>query len=380
MGLLDTNLEQARQRLDIPVSLRQLESACEVKTQANTALIMIDVLWKSPEIAARIANTLRDVYVANQQSVRVTTASLEVQDLRVRIDQLRERIKVVNQKLDGFTAESGLVDLDKETQNYLVELTSAEALYDQARAEKQSLEMQVQSVQRTLAHAPQPSAKDQPLNELNLRATRLQNAIHEDQTVRANQAELQGAEVELQRARQLYSEGLAPKSTLDRAEAAYKTQKERAVDTGQVSSWRDEMSRMDQGISAEGGGDSLREPRQKLFQLQLDQIAAEQKAKQYGLSVDRLHKKIESLPKLQRDFLMFSREAESNGTELKMLEDKLGRAEREQMSKSKEFVTIANAIPPAFPVQSRRTVIFLGISAFGTILALGVVLSAEIDR
>jgi len=383
MVLLDTNLEETRRRLDMPVSLKQLESACEVKTTPNTALIMIDVMWKSPEIAAKVANTLRDVFVSNQQDVRERTANQEVADLRARTGELRDRIKTVNTQLDGFTASSGLVDLDKETQNYLVELTSAEALFDQARAEKQSLEMQIQSVQKTLARmpkesAPQGSVKDQPLNELNTRATRLLNAIHEDQTVRANQAELEGARIDFERAKQLYAEGLAPKSSLDKAEAAYNTQKQRAVDTGQVSAWRDEMSRLDQGILPDSDGDEARQAKQKLFQLQLDAIAAEQKVKQYGESVDRLRKKIEGLPKLQRDYLMLSRDADSNQAELKMLEDKLGRAEREQKSKLKEFVMVADATAPALPVQSRRTIIFLGICAFGTMLALGVVLTAEV--
>ena len=37
MVLLDSNLEETRRRLDIPVSLKQLAAACEVKTQPNTA-------------------------------------------------------------------------------------------------------------------------------------------------------------------------------------------------------------------------------------------------------------------------------------------------------------------------------------------------------
>ena len=91
-----------------------------------------------------------------------------------------------------------------------------------------------------------------------------------------------------------------------------------------------------------------------------------------------MRKKISSLPKLQRNFLTFSRESESNETELKGLLEKLGRAERAQAAKSSEFVRIADATPPAFPVKSRRTIFFLGISAFGTLLGLGVVLSREL--
>ena len=134
-----------------------------------------------------------------------------MQDLRARIDQLRDRIKSVDAKLAGFTASSGLVDLEKETQELSRGAHQREALFDQARAEKQSSEMQIRKVQSALERAPQESPKEQPLNELNMRAfSRLQNAIHEDQTIRANQAELQAAQIDLDRARQLYAARTAP--------------------------------------------------------------------------------------------------------------------------------------------------------------------------
>jgi len=378
MVLLDTNLEETRRKLDIPVTLKQLESACTVRTQPNTALLMIDVLWKEPDVAARIANTLRDVYRANQQKVRQSSAALEVTDLGSRIDQLRGRLKAIDAKLDEFTASSQLVDLDKETQNYLSELTSAELAYDQAKAEKQSIDSQLQNAQRILNQTLQrPAAGKLPsTGDVNSSYSRLLNTIHEDQTVRANQEKLALDKIQMDRARQLYDEGLIPKAEYDKAALAYSAQREVSNDTEQVKKWRDEMAQLDQamGSSDQVAGNMM----QKLFQLQLDQIAAEERVKTYGQSVDRLQKRINGLPQLQRNYLTFSREAESNAAELKMLEEKLGRAEREQAAKSSEFVVVADATPPAFPAKSYRRLIFLGISVFGTLLGLGAVLAREL--
>jgi polysaccharide biosynthesis transport protein len=380
MVLLDSNLEETRRRLDIPLSLKQLEAACEVKTQPNTALIMIEVSWKSPEIAAKIANTLRDVFVFNQGKVRHESAVLEVRDLRSRIEELRARLKAIDEKLGELGDTSGLVDLEKETQNYLAELTSAELLYDQAKADKQSIEMQIRSAHGILARTRPPgSPATEPLGDLNVRATRLRDAIHEDQSIRAAQAELEGLKVVRDQKLGLYKEGLAPKLDYDKAEAAYQAQLQRAVDTSQVKAWRSEISQLDQGIlPTDNSAVSSRDAQQKLFQLELDRITADSKVGQYAQTVDRLRKKIQSLPKLQRNYLTVSRESESNETELKSLLEKLGRAERAQNAKSSEFVTIADATPPALPVRSRRTIIFLGISAFGTLLGLGFVLSREL--
>ena len=380
MVKLDSNVEETRRRLDIPISLQQLAAACQVTTQPNTALIMIDVSWKSPDAAAKIANTLRDVFVQNQGSVRQASSVLEVADLRSRIDELRTRLKAIDDKLGELSDTSGLVDLQKETQNYLTELTNAELLHDQARADKRSIEMQIRSTRQRLARAqPKGSAGTEPLGDLNMRATRLRDSIHEDQTIRAGKAELEGLKIQRDQKQALYKEGLTSKAEYDKAEAAYQAQKERAIDTNQVKEWRTEMSQLDQGIlSADGSTFSSRDAQQKLFQLDLDRIAADSKVEQYGQRVERLRKKIAGLPKLQRNFLTISRESESNETELKSLLERLGRAERTQMAKSSAFVTIADATPPAFPVRSRRTIIFLGITAFGTLLGLIVVVSREL--
>src|SRR5260370_17464335 len=124
-----------------------------------------------------------------------------------------------------------------------------------------------------------------------------------------------------------------------------------------------------------GGLGSSKETMLKLFQLQLDQIAAGERVKALDQSLQRLQNEFDGMPKLQRDYLTFGREAEAKDIELKLLEDKLGRAERAQAAKSSEFVLIADATPPAFPAKSHRMLIFLGVIAFGTLLLLGVVLS-----
>jgi len=377
--LLDSNLEETRRRLDLPVSLKELQSACEVKTQNNTALLMIEVLWNSPDVAARIANTLRDVFVANHQKVRQSSAALEVQDLRARIDEVRGRLKVIDAKLQDFSALHGLVDVDKQTQNYLAELTSTQLLYEQARAEKQSIDMQLQNAEGILARSgKQDAPKKEALNDLNVRYARLRDAIHEDQSVRSNIQKLELAKLDMDRSKQLYQQGLIAKAEYDKVELAYLTEKEIALDTSQVKAWRDEIARLDSGMQDSGGLGSSKETMLKLFQLQLDQIAAGERVKALEQSLQRLQKKIDGLPKLQRDYLTFGREAEAKDIELKLLEEKLGRAERAQAAKSSEFVSIADATPPAFPAKSHRMLIFLGVSAFGTLLGLGVVLSREL--
>jgi len=220
--------------------------------------------------------------------------------------------------------------------------------------------------------------KVESLGERNTVASRLLNAIHEDQAYRSNQERLELAKIEMDRAKQLYDEGLAPKRDYDRAESAYRAQKEVAIDTDKVKAWRDAMSQLDQSLTPGSGPAAVNsDGYQKLVQLQLDLVAAEEKVKARSEAVERLRKKVAGLPKLQRDYAAFTRESEMTVNELKLLEEKLGRSERAVMAKAPEFIWVADAAPPAFPVKSYRRLIFLGITALGIFLAFGIVLVGE---
>ena len=262
--------------------------------------------------------------------------------------------------------------MDKETQNYLSELGSVELLYNQARADQQSIDMQIQM--REHDHSP-GSVDPEPVGDLNVRAARLQNTIHEDQTIRSGQADLEGLKIQRDRTLDGFQQGVISKAEYDKSEAAYQAAKARAVDTHQVAGWRSEMSQLDHGILSTG---RTTVAQQKLFQLKLDRLAADSKVEQFGQTVDRLRKTIAGLPKLQRDFVTFSRETEPNEAELKSLLEKLGRAERAQMAKSSEFENITDATPPAFPIRSRHTFFFFGITIFGTMLGLSAVVTREL--
>lgn len=379
MVLLDSNLEETRRRLNLDVSLKQLKSACEVKTQNNAALIMIDVLWKSPENAARIANTLRDVFVASQQRVLRDGAALEAEDLRARIVQVRRALEVIDAKLSLTPAVFGSADMDKHTDRYLAEMANNEQLYRQARADKQSVDAQLENAERILARLQQQHAgKGASLGDLNTRYARLRDAIHEDQSIRQNLEKLELNKLEMERARQLLDQGLIAKAEYDKSELSYRAQKQVALDTDQVKTWRNRITQLDGTIlSSDADGSGSKETMTKLFQLHLDQISAGERIKALKQSIDELQKKTETLPKMQRNYVTTARDADSKGSELKSLEEKLARVERTQMAKSGEFVPVADAIPPASPAKSRRTIFFIGITALGTFFGLGVVLLRE---
>ena len=378
MVLLDSNIEETRHRLNLDVPLKQLRAACDVRTQNNTALVMIDVLWKSPEDAARIANTLRDVFVTTQLRVQRAGAALEAEDLRVRITQVQSALKGIDAKLGSSPATFGTADPDKQTDRYLSDLQSTELLYSQALGEKQSVDSQLENAERILKSLRQ-TGSIASMGDLNMRYGRLRDAIHEDQSIRENLQKLELNKIEMERSKQLHDQGLIAKAEYDKAVLVYRAQQQIALDTAQVKNWRDRIVQIDGTmLSPDGDSANSKENMTKLFQLHLDQIAAAEKIKVLRHSLDVMRKKVDALPKMQRDYLTIAREAESKSSELKALEERLARAERTQMAKSGEFVPVSDAVPAASPAKSRRAIFFTGVTIFGTFLGLMVVLLREI--
>ena len=60
---------------------------------------------------------------------------------------------------------------------------------------------------------------------------------------------------------------------------------------------------------------------------------------------------------------MVARDLDFNQTELKLLEERLGCAERAKMARASEFVTVANATPPAFPANRAAPFSFSALPA-----------------
>jgi uncharacterized protein involved in exopolysaccharide biosynthesis/Mrp family chromosome partitioning ATPase len=378
MVKLQSNLEEVRRRMQLSESLEDLDSQLQVRTQPNTALLLIDAEWNSPDEATRIANTLRDVFLENQQRVRQRNASVQIKDIEERLGIIRKELEAADSRLQEFSGKHGVVDIDKETQQDLAELSSTELLYAQAQADKKSIDTQAANADRILDDLGKRSggAPAEAPNELNVRYQRLRDAIHEDQSIRSNGSQLDLRKLEMDRSKQLFEQGLIAKAEYDKAVLAYDIEKQIAQDTDQVKKWRAQIAQLDKGIVPSGSASTG--ALQKAFQLELDQIAANEKVKQLEQARDRIRAKVDSLPVLQRDYVKLSRDVTAKDLEKKDLEEKLSRAQRIQQSRSTEFDTIADATPPAVALKSNRKLWFAGITLLGCLMGLGVVLGLEL--
>lgn len=153
------NLEELRVRLELPVELRRLDSACEVSNTGDSYLMKLKVRWNTGEMAATIVDTLRDIFLEGQLKRRREEAHKHMGELELRVGTAQRQLQEAGAALKEFSGSNNLVDVEKETERGLAEVALADKQYEAARTEKAALDRQKAEFDRMLNGIIRPGAK-----------------------------------------------------------------------------------------------------------------------------------------------------------------------------------------------------------------------------
>jgi Mrp family chromosome partitioning ATPase len=323
------NLAKARARLALTATLDELGSAVQIRTGKDSSLMIIRALWSDGPTASAIANTVRDIYLEEWVGSQV---------VKVR------------------------------------------RLYDQAAAELKTLDSQAQKLTETLedlqqrAEVETQEASKQPGN-VGFKFQRLQSVIQEDQTRRANMAELARLGMEMERSKRLRQQDLISPAEHERTMAAFKSQQAVTVDTGRIRAWKNELDVLAQQL-AQGGGTSsptlslLHATLLRSFEMDLQRVAAREKTSDLSNALDMLTE-----ARARSAIIEGPGVGAGAGTGLgetpstQSLQQTLTRVLSTYGADGGIFEIVAEAENPIFPSKSTRRllalVFFLGIGAVG---------------
>lgn len=372
MVKLSSNLEVVRERLELPVDLRHLGAATSVDLQQRTTLVNIKARWDNPRVAADIANTLRDAFLENQARLRREDAEGRIRDLENRLDPVNAVLRQAESALRVFTSENRVVNLSQEARATLDELASVNLLVEQARIEKASLTIQVESADRLIAELEGRLAAEQQaaaalsdaMSETNIRIQRLRESISDDREGRANEAMLEQARLSLKRAEQLHEDGIIPLQQLEEERARFSVIETRTVDTPQIEAWRAEIEELDKRVipsaDASGGlsGNLLKDVMFLRFQIRLQQTSAEEKLASLEAAQAKVEERLSRMPDLHRTHAELTRDVESAEVEKRDLEIRLSEARRLLEASSLPFILVAEATPPIRSSSSNKRKLF----------------------
>ncbi|MEW6128481.1 MAG: Wzz/FepE/Etk N-terminal domain-containing protein [Acidobacteriota bacterium] len=387
---MQSNLEEIRKRLELKATLKSIAAACEITLEKGTTLIILDVKWDSAKGAADLANIFREVFIESQLKLRREEAATQIHDLEARLKIIREKLREADAKLLQYTTANTLIDLSKQSQWALEQLNSVELLFEQAKIEQQSNELQLKNIERIIEDLKRRVAKEQSesASEMesvtvnNVRLQRLREAIDDDKLHRARMAEYTEKEVEFETAKRLRAQGLISDVDFAKIQAAFEKLKAIAVDTEQIKEWREQIKDLDKVVIPSKAGSAsapvLQSMLLKQFDLELQRSSLSERAEHLKAVRDKVKSQIDEMPKLERQYVAYSRDVTTLESEKKTLEDLLVKAHRVHDSESSDFVLVAEAKPPVAPVKSNRAILFIVIAVAGLVLGFVAAVGSEL--
>jgi len=132
-------------------ALNELEKRVQVKRPERTYVVEVSVTSEDPAKAARIANAIAQTYLTEQTEVRSSAARQISQSLTARLNELKDRVRDAEQKVEAYKASHNIVgangELVNEQQltNLNSQLSTARARTSEAKARLDQVESVLQS-------------------------------------------------------------------------------------------------------------------------------------------------------------------------------------------------------------------------------------------
>jgi len=319
MVKIPINLEEVRDRLELPVAVQTLGAGTEVQIQRSTSLLSIRTRWESAAGAAAIANTLRDVFIERHLTLLYQG---ERNALGPMLEDAQKRKALIELQM------SRLGDFEKSTRKRV--------------GDEQKVPPELEG-----------------LGDINIRVERLRDAIYDDQRHRANVADLTRAEIEYEKARKLFEQSLLSQLELDKARTSYERHKALTVDTDQIDAWRTELERLqsvampDSNVATSPSAAVLQDMLLKDFYIRLELIELEEKVR-----------------------VLARRDADAVAILDAIRHRKLPRGS--DLAERSRFRIVSPAKVPVFPQSSTRRLFAIGIFALLTLAGLGLVAGLEV--
>jgi succinoglycan biosynthesis transport protein ExoP len=222
---------QARERL----ALNAMYDRVIVRRPERTFVIEVTVRAGDPEKAARLANAVAHAYIDSQTEARAETARRATLGLTNRLDELRSRVRIAEERAEDFRRRNGLVG----TRTQLVseqQLTDANTQLAQAQARIAEAQARNEQIQRALRSNGAASALPEAVISPTIAALRGQQAEARRRLADAStefgprhptvrNAQAQAADLDRAITEELARIAQSARADLDRARAAEATQR-----------------------------------------------------------------------------------------------------------------------------------------------------------
>ena len=321
------NTVELRERLQLPVELDRLGSSIDILVPRGSTLMHFFVSWDDPVTAARIANTIRDIFL-----------EAWCRDLLSKVETLQEQAQT---KLKTARTQEAV----------------HESLMDQLRAQAEA----------------ERAKTGKGAAEISVRYSRVREMINEDRNTRVNAIEMAAREAEFQRATRLKEKGLISRPEFENAEAAYRRQQAMTQDSARSARLRRELD----SLRSKAGAVETTTPAEETLQqvmitalgVKMERIEHEDQVATIEQALATARVNLEGLEKLKVEGLSTDEARQALTYDLLALQEPLVKVRALYDVESTKFSLVSEATPPVMSAKSTRKLLAVGVA--GVVFLLG---------
>ena len=336
----------------------ELSNGLKVKIVPATNILELSYQNRDPVLAAKLLNAVADAMVEENSE----TTRLEAHSVRTFLaDEVPKQIEKLNKAEaaeDQYRQASGVISLEDQTKSLVDSLATLEeqertlsAQLQEAKSRDASLRQVTDAGTTRDAYAGARIGQDEALKQL-----------------RTKLAELDAKVVEM---RSHFKENVPTLQSLidqrDAMRALYNQQSALISPNGQ-----------DLPPSKIASDDVSKDLASKFISNDIDRAALENKLSTVRTERVNLQSRLTELPIKQQPLTTLTRRREEAATSLKLLQTKLEEARIAENQLVSNIQIIGQAQQPLLPQSPKRSIVLLGGTVFGTILAICVVLLLEV--
>ncbi|AEV30023.1 ATPase involved in chromosome partitioning [Sphaerochaeta pleomorpha str. Grapes] len=373
------NLEELRRELSVAKTLDQLGSSISVDVARDTNLMFISATSEDPEQAKLLANTIRDIFLSNNNSM----ISNEIQDrlvtLKMQFASATNELATAKSEFKKFIELHNIRDIATESPKYASELVDLELSLEKNKQQVEIYRQRVEKIQEAIKTANMSDIEEQKRqteaksvgltsDEANNKIQQISQKIDEIKANSTNPIEEERLQTLYEIAENDYVRGLITRSEYETAKYNYESFMASHQYSAEIETLKAETEKV-RSMTIVGGGDSvasseyLKLVRVMLLDNQLELIKLEMQYEVDQKRYDFLSKNYINLPELNQNYIVLtgrvaSLEAETRGLEKVLTQFKIV-AEKDHS----DFYVISNAEVPLLPQDSNRKLIAV-VAAF----------------
>ncbi|HCG62667.1 MAG: hypothetical protein A2Y31_04540 [Spirochaetes bacterium GWC2_52_13] len=385
------NLEALRKDLELELTLEELGAAISVDTAYDSNLIFISAKSESPTQAARIANTIRTIFLENSNRMIDQDIQAKLSDLNLQYDSTIEELQLAKEEFSAFVRTHGIRELGTEATQYTSELLSLESNLEQNRAMIESAKAKISRIEREIESrkllsveqneqlASTLASPNLSVDEANNRIRLLQQKIEAFQSARLDPIEEERLRTILAIAENGYVRGTVDRTEYETARYNYDrflAEKTPSVELIEAQRQLDLLLSAPLATSATIQTDStyLQSLQLRLLESELQLIEAESAYARDNSRYMELKDRYVDLPLIAQEYARISGRVASLEAVAQGLGKVLNQYSMIASQEHSDFYVISDAVEPLFPRESNRRMIAAGATVVMFLLGFTILL------